>query len=342
MPIGAADNRSANSRVVLRGLLFGAVGLVVGGFFLYLALRGLDRRDFEAVLLRFDGVWLAAGVAVYLASIALRCVRWGILLRSNAEVKWRHAGEALLAGYAANYLLPGRIGELFRVDYAMRLFHMSRFTSLGTIVVERVCDGVVLVCALWTCLALLTFESASRITYPPWAIGAGITASAVFGSALVFVLVAGHLDLRRFKLPQFLLDRWKRLIDGVSSVARGQGGAVILCSLGIWMLEVLALGCVARAFGAALSVPQTVVLMVLGALSTLIPTAPGFLGTFQFVFAQVLAWFGYPESTGVVMATSIQVFCFGSVTLIGVFVLLSRSGLAIIRALRLTLKEPDR
>src|SRR5262245_34023705 len=146
MPIGAADSRSASPRVVFRGLLLGAVGLSVGFFFLYLALRDLDRRDIEAVLLRFDGAWLAAGFATYLASIVLRCLRWGILLRRNGDVKWRHAGEALLAGYAANYLLPGRIGELIRAEYAMRLFHMSRFTLLGTILVERVCDGVVLVC----------------------------------------------------------------------------------------------------------------------------------------------------------------------------------------------------
>jgi uncharacterized membrane protein YbhN (UPF0104 family) len=161
-------------------------------------------------LLRFDRVWLAAGVTVYLASIALRCVRWGILLRCNGEVKWRHVVEALLAGYAANYLLPGRIDELFHAYYAMRLFHMSHFTSLGIVIVERVCDGVILVCALWTCLALFAFESADKIAHPPWAIAAGITASAALGSALTFVLVAGRLDLRKLKLPNLILDRWKK------------------------------------------------------------------------------------------------------------------------------------
>jgi glycosyltransferase 2 family protein len=80
-------------------------------------------------------------------SIGLRCLRWGFLLRATGSVKWRHAAEALITGFAANYILPGRIGEVFRVDYARRVFNMSRFISLGTIVVERVCDGIVLVCA---------------------------------------------------------------------------------------------------------------------------------------------------------------------------------------------------
>jgi glycosyltransferase 2 family protein len=321
--------------------MFGIIGLALGGLFLYLALRNISRQDFEAVLQRFDRSWLIAGVAVYMASIALRCLRWGILLRTNGAVKWRHAVEALLAGYAANYLLPARIGELFRADYAMRLFHMSRFTSLGTIFVERVCDGVILVCALWVCLVLLSFAGPNPIVYPSWAIAAATTASAMFGVALLFALLSGRVDLRKLGLPNFVLDRWEKLTDGISSVARGQIGAIILCSIGVWLLEVIALVCIARAFAAVLSIPQTVVLMVLGSLSTLIPTAPGFLGTFQFVFAQVFAWFGYPESVGVVVSTTMQVFCFGGVTILGVFVLLSRSGLAVLRALRLNVKDPS-
>jgi glycosyltransferase 2 family protein len=340
MPSDTARSDIANPRSVAKRVVFGIIGLALGGLFLHLALRNISRQDFEAVLQRFDRSWLAIGVAVYMASIALRCLRWGILLRTNGAVKWRHAVEALLAGYAANYLLPARIGELFRADYAMRLFHMSRFTSLGTIFVERVCDGIILVCALWICLGILSFGGANPIVYPSWTIAAGTTASVVFGLALLFALLSGRLDLRRFGLPDFILVRWENLTDGISSVARGQTGTIILCTIGIWMLEVIALGCVARAFAAVLSVPQTIVLVVLGSLSTLIPTAPGFLGTFQFVFAQVFALFGYPQSMGVVVSTTMQVFCFGVVTILGVFVLLSRSGLAVLRALRLNAKDP--
>lgn len=340
MPADAQKREVANPRSVARRVAFGVIGLALGGLFLYLALRNISRQDFEAVLQRFDRSWLALGVAVYMASIALRCLRWGILLRTNGAVRWRHAVEVLLAGYAANYLLPARIGELFRADYAMRLFQMSRFTALGTIFVERVCDGIILVCALWICLGILSFGGPGPIAYPSWAIAAGTTASVVFGLALLFGLLSGRVELRKLGLPDFVTDRWEKLTDGISSVARGQTGVVILCTLGIWLLEVLALACVARAFAVVLSVPQTIVIVVLGSLSTLIPTAPGFLGTFQFVFSQAFALFGYPQSVGVVVATTMQVFCFGGVTILGVFVLLSRSGLSVVRALKVNDKHP--
>jgi uncharacterized protein (TIRG00374 family) len=327
--------------LVIKRVAYGVIGLTLGAVFLYLALRNIDAQEIKAVIQRLERSWLIFGVAIYMASIAVRCVRWGLLLRTNGLVKWRHVTEALLAGFAANYLLPARIGELFRADYAMRLFHMSRFTSLGTIFVERVFDGMILVCGLWISLGILSL-SASTMPLPHWAIAVGVAASVLFGLALIFAVFSRRIDLRKFGLSPFFADRWDKMRDGISSVTRGQTGTVVLCSLGIWILEAIALGSVVRAFGTTLTMPQTVTLVGLGSLSTLVPTAPGFLGTYQFVFGQVFLLFGHSESTGVVVATAVQLFFFGSVTILGIFVLLSRSGISVLRAMRLETGDSGR
>src|SRR5215469_3852367 len=147
------ERESPGSRRIWKRALLGAIGIVLGGLFLWLAMRHFKLTDIESAFRQLEVAWLATGVAAYIASIGLRCLRWGILLRATDNVKWRHAAEALLTGFAANYVLPWRVGELFRADYARRIFNMSRFTSLGTILVERICDGIVLVCALWIGLA---------------------------------------------------------------------------------------------------------------------------------------------------------------------------------------------
>jgi glycosyltransferase 2 family protein len=142
--------------VLLKGIgraFLGVLGIFLGALFLWLAMRHLNAHDVTTALRDMDPVWLGLGVTLYLVSIGMRCLRWGYLLRATGSVKWRHAAEALITGFAANYVLPGRIGEIFRVDYARRVFNKSRFTSLGTIVVERICDGVVLVCVLWVSMA---------------------------------------------------------------------------------------------------------------------------------------------------------------------------------------------
>jgi uncharacterized protein (TIRG00374 family) len=274
---------------------------------------------------------LIAGVAVYLAAIALRCLRWGILLRATGSVKWRHAAEALITGFAANYVLPGRIGELFRADYAHRIFHMSRFTSLGTIIVERVCDGVVLVCALWASIAWILYMQLVP-GENSWILAVGVVSGAVFGAALLFVLLSQKIDLRRFGLAESIAVRWDRLVKGTTSVLQGNIIMVISCSIGIWTLEAVALGSIVRSFDVSLSLAETVMLLGLASLSTLIPTAPGYVGTYQLVFGHVFQMFGYPGTTGIIAATAAQIFCFGTVTIIGGFVLVSRSGSAVWRA----------
>src|SRR4051794_38764394 len=218
--------------LVIKRVAYGVIGLTLGAVFLYLALRNIDAQEIKAVIQRLERSWLIFGVAIYMASIAVRCVRWGLLLRTNGLVKWRHVTEALVAGFAANYLLPARIGELFRADYAMRLFQMSRFTSLGTIFVERVIDGVLLVCGVWISLGVLSSSFSTDL--PSWTLAAGLFASMLFGLALIFVVFSRGIDLRRFGISNFLADRWDRLREGISSVTRAQTITIILCSLGIW------------------------------------------------------------------------------------------------------------
>ena len=278
-----------------------------------------------------EGKWLIAGIALYLAAIGTRCLRWGILLRATGTVKWRHAAEALVTGFAANYLLPGRLGELFRADYVGRVFNMSRFTALGTIVVERVCDGVVLVSALCIGFAWILFAR-SAAPERAWVFLVGTSASILFGAGLVFILLPQRIDLRRLGVMESIATRWDRLIDGVASVLRGHATIVVLCSIGVWILEVLALASVVRSFGVSLSPPESLMLLGLASLSTLVPTAPGYIGTFQLVFAHVFGMFGFPKATGIIAAIAVQIFCFGTVTILGGIVLLSRSGLTIWRA----------
>lgn len=311
--------------------VIGGLGIVFGGVFLWLALRDVAWADVAAALRQVDRRWLLIAVAVYLVSIGVRCVRWGVLLRASDQVRWRHAAEALLTGFAANYVLPGRVGELFRADYARRIFKMSMFKSLGTIVVERVCDGIVLVCALWLGLA---WFGATRLTAGETSsiVATAAAASVLFGAALAFVLVAKRFDPRRFGLPERLAVHVDKLLDGVSSVLRGNAGAVVLCTLSVWALEFVALGSIVRGFGVDLAPSECLLLLGFSSLSTLVPTAPGYVGTYQLVFARAFQLFGYSQTVAIIAATAFQVFCFGAVTILGGLVLFSRSGVTIWRA----------
>lgn len=318
-------------RQTLKRAILGGAGIGLGGVFLWLATRSLHPAEVAATLRQLDGNWLIAGVAVYLVSIGIRCLRWGVLLRATDSVKWRHAAEALVTGFAANFLLPGRVGELFRADYARRVFNMSRFTSLGTIVVERTFDGVLLVCALWIGVVWAFFTRVAAAD-TSWMLAVGMAASVLFGAAIAFILLAQRIDLRKFGITEEIAARWDRLVIGISPVLQGNAATVVLCSIGVLALDALTLASIARGFGVSFSPPEALALLGLASLSTLVPTAPGYVGTYQLVFAHVFQMFGYQQATGIIAATAVQIFCFGTVTILGGIILLSRSGITIWRA----------
>src|SRR5262249_4236895 len=257
--------------------LLGGTGIVLGGAFLWLAMRNVARSDIETTLRQVDVKWLGIGVMIYLASISLRCLRWGFLLRGTGSVKWRHAAEALITGFAANFIMPARIGELFRADYAHRVFKMNRFTTFGTIVVERVCDGIVLVCALWIGLAWMLFMRFPFVA-TSWIFVVGAVSSALFGTALIFILVSQRIDLRRFGIMEGIATGWDRLLMGISSVLRINTGTVFICSIGVLALDALTLASIVRSFGISLSPAESLMLLGLASLSTLVPTAPAYVG----------------------------------------------------------------
>src|SRR5262249_21146378 len=117
-----------------------------------------------------------------------------------------------------------------------------------------------------------------------------------------------------------------------SSVLRGNTATVVFCSIGLWALEALALGVLVRSLGVRLSVPENLMLLGLASLSTVVPTAPGYLGTYQLVYGHVFQMFGHSQTIGIITATAVQVFCFGTVTVLGGVILFSRSVLTIWRA----------
>jgi glycosyltransferase 2 family protein len=130
-----------------RGLQPG-IGLAVRAFFVWLALRGVSEKELRTLLAGVSLKWVALALALYAGSMFFRVVRWHNLLSALVSVSRGRVAEALLVGYAFNNLLPARLGELVRADYAKRRFGVSRSAVLGSIVVERLLDGFIVVLCL--------------------------------------------------------------------------------------------------------------------------------------------------------------------------------------------------
>jgi glycosyltransferase 2 family protein len=298
--------------------------LLLGVLFLGLAVRRTEVAEVRNVLAGINPRWVVIGLCCYVLGLGLRSLRWGILVRRLLNVKYALVGEALLVGYAVNNILPARLGELFRADYMSRLADVSRPAVFGTIVIERLLDATILASGLG--IGLLSLE-----TRTGWATTGSRRAGLVLGivTALLAALGIATVAIRPLREP--IAQQKNRLANiarnfavGLRSIDASNLGISIGLSILIWIAEGGAMWFVGRSVGAILSPAQSMVLLGLASFSTLLPTAPGYIGSYQLAFAISFSLFGASQAIGIAASTITQAAFFGFVTICGLSAYLGR------------------
>jgi glycosyltransferase 2 family protein len=296
-------------------------GLGCTFFFLALALSHVPKDAVGPILAAADPIWIGAAMLVYAADLSLRAWRWQIILRPVAAIPYPEVARALLVGYGLNAILPLRLGELFRAEFLKTSVGLDRVWALTSIVVERLFDGLTVV----ACLAVgLLFGAATRQN-------AGILIDVlVIGSAIVGLILVLGLCLARL-LTSRVLVRFPRLSAQVMMVQRGlevlrtrRTAKVAALTLLIYLPDALALWFVVRAMGLGLGFADTLVLLGVASLSTIVPSGPAFIGTLQFAYALAIEFAGAPAAIGVAAATLVQVFILLPTALAAIAILIHR------------------
>jgi uncharacterized membrane protein YbhN (UPF0104 family) len=289
-------------------------GLGFGGLCLWIAFSQTDMAALADAVAVIEPRWIVAAMAYYVLNLAIRVTRWRLLLQSVRPLEYGQVGAALITGYAVNNLLPARLGELFRADFVRRHFRVRRSAVLGTILVERLLDGLMLILILNLGLLLTARGAEGRELL------IGLSVIATTGVAVV---LAGTWNLARLR-ERLLGFGWpwmqSRLDTFAETVAliRDHGLArPAALTLPIYLIEALTIDAALRSAG--VEVGPGAVLVVLGAasLSTLLPTAPGYVGSYQLAFILSLGLFAYDAPRAIVAATVVQAFLLGGVVVAG-------------------------
>jgi uncharacterized membrane protein YbhN (UPF0104 family) len=99
---------------------------------------------------------------------------------------------------------------------------------------------------------------------------------------------------------------------------------VAALTLLIYLPDALALWFVVRAMGLGLGFADTLVLLGVASLSTIVPSGPAFIGTLQFAYALAIEFAGAPAAIGVAAATLVQVFILLPTALAAIAILIHR------------------
>ena len=264
--------------------------------------------DIEAtleLLRRTDPLPLMLVLLVIAAQLALRSIRWSYLLPAETGVRIPAARllPVLLVGYLGNMVLPARLGEVVRAYLVSRREPVAFSVSLGVVFLERVMDTA--------SLAVVGFVAASLAGAAAWMI-TGTALVAVVASAVVAFLVGVGIG-RVVDWGERMLGSTSPIVGRVGVVLGrfGQGAgeqprSVIVLAFGIsvtcWLLEGTTFWLVGRAIGADLGWMTCVLMAAITILGTAIPSAPGFVGTYELAAVAAGTVVGVPADVSLAVA----------------------------------------
>jgi uncharacterized membrane protein YbhN (UPF0104 family) len=272
------------------------LGAAIGVALLAITIARVDLASVVAVLAGASVPGLVLALVVVLGDLAIRSLRWQILLRalpSGRPATFGLAAGYLTIGYLANFLLPARLGDLARAYLAGARFGVGRLATLGTILVERVSDGgTMLVLAILSSLVVAGVAAVQTL-----ALYAAVLVAAGIGALLVGWWVVTRTRVGATPAGRIGRDLAGRLSTGTAALRSVSGAAsVAIATLAAAGTAILIAWLVTGAVGIALRPEQAVLFLSAIALSLAIPAAPGSIGTYEFVGVTVLTSLGHsPE-----------------------------------------------
>lgn len=264
-------------------------GLAISLLFIVVTFARVDLGGVARTIGRATPGWLLVALLLGLAEVGVRAWRWQTLLAPFVRVPYRLSAAYLCIGYFANALLPVRLGDVARSYLAGSAFGAPRLAVLGTVLVERLADGLAVVAIA----LVLGFEVAQGHALALTALWVGLVALIALGLMTAFVVVLPRLRLGSLQPIEVIKPFLTQLALGGQSLRSASGSARLVVStllpLGI---ATGTLAAVAAAMGISLSPVQAGLAMAAIALSTAIPAAPSSVGTYEFVGLTILTALG--------------------------------------------------
>ena len=318
----------------LTNILRYGLWIAVAALLVYFSFRNVNWKDFGTALRECRWGYVVLSMLLGVGAYWLRALRWRMqLLPLDASTARVTTWNACNICTITNYVLP-RVGEIVRCGYVVR--HSGRDSegkrlvtfdkALGTVVADRVWDGLSLVAVFLLLLVVLSSRFGAFFTdtlFPGLAGKVHLWWILVLGALLAGGFVFACWRLRAREGFWGRIWGWIRgIYDGlVSCLHMRKGWLFILYTVLIWILYWLMSACIlwalqgidpasvspelAAALGKidGLGMADALLMMFAGAVSSLIPV-PGGFGAFHGAVALTLSSvYGIPFGAGLIFAT---------------------------------------
>ncbi len=284
----------APARSVERNRKFRSWAIIIGTNLLSLiclawVLNGANLSQIWHDVRRMHWQWVLVAVFTDICVYLLHGLRWKLLLRPIRNVSFAHCVEAIYVGLLANETLPLRAGELIRCFLLSKSSGIPLSVMFASALIERIFDGIWLLVCFAVCLKVIPFP------LPAVLVNGGYILT--FTIALLALLLIYAMYAKQQSLNLFFGMAWPRwlvtLIEDLHLVGHSRYLYFSFLVSGCYMLwQMVPIYAFIRASNLPVPWTASFTILVFLRLSSIIPQAPGNLGSFQWVTFETLRRFG--------------------------------------------------
>ena len=293
------------------------IGILISLLFLVILVWSIDIRYTLSELKSANYIYVIPAIALYFVSVYFRSIRWKLLLSHMKDIPVNRLYPIVVIGYMANNLLPVRLGELVRAYYLARRESINGASSLASIAVERVYDGLTLLCfcviSIPFLISLGAFKAINSSSNTHAVIFAFIAISMFVGALLTLTFMSSSKFIQfRIALIKLFPDTIQskinsilgQFLEGLASLKTIRTQSTILMfSIPVWLSECGVYLLVGYSFeihtyfaSPIIFILAIILVTATSNLITAIPSSVGGIGPFEVAAQQTLVVLGLNSS----------------------------------------------
>jgi len=253
--------------------------------------------------------WVVIATAISPLQIWVRARRWWYLFPPGSNPP--PLTPAMMIGYMANNVLPLRAGEVVRIYVVAKRWSAAGaperihpfWTTLATLVVERVLDSLAVVLILAILVLVVSvprfLEMAALVVLAVDLVGIAVLV-ALSAAPDACVRLVARLVGRWPGLHRRLLNIFQTFIHGLDGIRTPSHAAPLLAwTVVVWLVPALAAWTMFMALDFHLPFIAAWTVLAFVGLGISIPSAPGYVGVFHAAAALAVGLFGVSHSAAV-------------------------------------------
>ena len=308
------------------------LGVILSIVFSYIAFKNVDFSEFYDILKNIKYLYILPISLGILGGFMLRALRWKYLIKPIKLIRFSRLFSSTMIGFMANNILPVRLGEIVRAYAIGKMENISRSSSFATVIIERVLDIFFMIMLF----LILLFLFPLAVSFPEDVIKSGYY---IFTFAIIFLIFLLFIVWKR----EFILNLVEKILksfpEKISSKVHGIVDSfikgldffrnthnfipILFISIIMWIVYLSSVYFAFLAFDFFIGSYFTfflagIVLLVLGSIGLMIPSAPGAIGTYHTFCILGLLILGIKRNEAAAFAVFYHGVTYISVTLVGV------------------------